>query len=79
MFDIARRLAHRVPLTKLVELDGDVHLYLTAFMVAALAQVGEALVMLEGMQITLITREAFDNILLKEAGHDCDNYSLLSR
>ena len=30
LFDIAHGLAQRVPLTKLVELDGDIHLYLTA-------------------------------------------------
>ena len=37
LFNVACGLAHRVPLTKLVELDGDAHLYLTALMVPALA------------------------------------------
>ena len=37
LFNVACRLACRVPLTKLVELDGDVHPYLTALMVATLA------------------------------------------
>ena len=36
LFNVAYRLARRVPLTKLVELDGDVHPYLATLMVAAL-------------------------------------------
>ena len=79
LFDVARGLAHQVPLTKLVKLDGDVHLYLAALMVAALVQAGETLVVLEGMRISTMTREAFDNMLLKEAGHNYDNYGLVSQ
>ena len=37
-------------------------------MVAALAWVGETLVVPEGTRISMMTREAFDNMLLKEAG-----------
>ena len=48
LFNVTRGLAHRVPLTKLVELDGDVHPYLAALMVAALAWAGETLVVPEG-------------------------------
>ena len=78
LFDVAHGLAHRVPLTKLVELDGDVHLYLTALMVAALVWAGETLVVPEGTRITTMTREAFNNMLLKEASHNYDNYGLVS-
>ena len=78
LFNVARGLAHRVPLTKLVELDGDVRPYLATLMVAALAQMGTTLVIQEGTCITMMTREAFDNILLKEAGHNSDNYGLVS-
>ena len=53
LFDVARRLACRVPLTKLVELDGNVRPYLAALMVAALVQVGETLVVPEGICIYL--------------------------
>ena len=67
LFDVTRRLAQRVPLTKLVKLDGDVHPYLAALMVATLAWVGKTLVVPEGTHITTITREAFENMLLKEA------------
>ena len=74
LFDIAHGLAHRVRLTKLVELDGDIHMYLTTWIVAALAWVGEALVMLEGIQIMTMTRKAFDNMLLKEASHNYEIY-----
>ena len=38
LFDVTHGLAHRVPLTKLVELDGDIHPYLATLMVAALAR-----------------------------------------
>ena len=71
-------LAQRVLLTKLVKLDGDVHPYLATLMVATLAWAGETLVIPEGTQITTITREAFDNMLLKEASHNYDNYGLVS-
>ena len=50
-----------------------------ALMVAALARVGETLVVPEGTRITTMTREAFDNMLLKEASHNYDNYGLVSR
>ena len=43
LFDLACGPTHRVPLTKLVKLDGDVRPYLTALMVGALAQVGKTL------------------------------------
>ena len=77
LFYIACGLARRVPLTKLVELDGDIHLYLTTLMVATLAWAGEALVVPEGTRITTMTREAFNNMLLKEARWNYDNYGLV--
>ena len=79
LFDVARGLARRIPLTKLVELDGDVRPYLATLMVAALARAGKTLVVPEGMHISMMTREAFDNMLLKEARHNYDNYGLVSR
>ena len=33
----------------------------------------------EGTQITTMTRETFDNMLLKEASHNYDNYGLVSQ
>ena len=79
LFDVTRGLACRVPLTNLVELDGDIHLYLAALMVATLARVGETFVVPEGTRISTMTREAFDNMLLKEASRNYDNYRLVSR
>ena len=79
LFDITCGLARRVPLTKLVELDGNIHPYLAALMVAALVQAGKTLVVPEGTRITTMTREAFDSMLLKEIGHNYDNYGLVSR
>ena len=48
-------------------------------MVAALAWVGKTLVVPEGTRISTMTREAFDNMLLKEAGRNYNNYGLVSR
>ena len=79
LFRVAHGLARQVPLTKLVELDGDVRPYLAALMVAALAQAGETLVVSEGTRISTMTREAFNNMLLKEAGCNYNNYGLVSR
>ena len=79
LFDVAHGLARRVPLTKLVELDGDIRPYLATLMVAALAWAGETLVVPEGTRISTMTREAFDNMLLKEASRNYDNYGLVSR
>ena len=47
-------------------------------MVATLAWARKTLVVLEGTGITTMTREAFDNMLLKEAGCNYDNYRLVS-
>ena len=79
LFDVACALTHRVPLTKLVELDGNIRPYLATLMVATLVQAGESLVVPEGTRITTMTREAFNNMLLKEAIHNYHNYGLVSR
>ena len=47
-------------------------------MVAALAWAGETLVVPEGTCITMMTREAFNNMLLKEASHNYNNYGPVS-
>ena len=78
LFDVTHRLACRVPLTKLVELDGYICPYLAALMVATLVWAGETLVVPEGTHISTMTREAFNNMLLKEVGHNYDNYGLVS-
>ena len=77
LFNVACGLAHRVPPTKLVKLEGNVFPYFAALMVATLAQAGKTLVVPEGTRITTMTREAFDNMLL-EASHNYDNYGLVS-
>ena len=79
MFDVTRGLAQRVPLTKLVEVDDDIHPYFTSLMVATLAWAGETLVFPEGTRITMMMREAFGNMLLKEASCNYKNYVLVSQ
>ena len=44
LFDVARGLARRVPLTKLVALDGDVRPFLASLMVSALQRAKDKLV-----------------------------------
>ena len=55
--DIARGLARRVPLTKLVQLDGDVCPYLAALMIAALNKAGDELVVPDTLRIKRLTEE----------------------
>ena len=78
LFNVTCRLAHRVPLIKLVELEHDVHQYLATLMVATLVWAGKTLVVPEGTYITTMMREALDNMLLKEASHNYNNYGLVS-
>ena len=51
MFDVARGLTRRVPLTKLVALDGDVRPYLASLMVSALARAKDKLVVPQDLKI----------------------------
>ena len=79
MFDVARGLARRVPLTKLVALDGDVRPYLASLMVAALHRAKDTLVVPEDLVIERVTREQFENMLAKEAGKTYDNYGTIAQ
>ena len=78
LFDITCELTHRVQLAKMVELDGDIYPCLATLMVATLARAGKTLVMPEGTQIMMITREAFNNVLLEEASCNYDSYGLVN-
>ena len=71
-------MARRVPLTKLVALDGDVRPYLAALMVAALHKAGEALVIPEDMNVETVTKEAFDIMLWQDAGKNYNNYGMIA-
>jgi hypothetical protein len=71
--DIAQGLARRVPLTKLVQLDGDMRPYLAALMIAALHKAGDTLVIPDKMAIKRLTKEEFDNLLKTKAGKTYDN------
>ena len=68
LFDVARGLARRVPLTKLVELDGDVRPYLASLMVAALHRAKDTLTVPDDLRIDYVTREQFENMLSRDAG-----------
>ena len=79
LFNTACGLAPRVLPTKLVKLDRDIHPYLTVLMFAILTHVGEALVVPESMEITIIMRKAFIYMLLKEASYNFNSYWLVIR
>lgn len=57
LFDVARGLARRIPLTKLVALDGDVRPYLASLMVSALHRANDTLVYPNDMKVEAVTRE----------------------
>lgn len=78
MFDVARGLARRVPLTKLVALDGDIRPYLASLMVAALHRAKDKLVVPDDLRIETVTREAFERMLAKDAGKAYDNYGTIA-
>ena len=68
LHDVAKGLARRVPLTKLIELDGDVRPYLAALMVAAMHKADERLIVPQGFKVREIAQEQFENMLAKTAG-----------
>ena len=68
LFDVARGLARRVPLTKLVDLDHDVHPFLAALMVLALHQAGEKLIVSFGMEVKKVATHVFNEMIAKKAG-----------
>ena len=57
LIDIARGLAQRVPLTKLIALDSNIRPYLASLMVAALHRAKDKLVVPNNLEIKRVTRE----------------------
>ena len=57
LIDVARVLARRVPLTKLIALDRDIRPYLASLMVAALHRAKYKLVIPNDLEIKRVTRE----------------------
>ena len=78
LHDVAKGLARRVPLTKLIELDGDVRPYLAALMVAAMHKADERLIVPEGFKVREIAQEQFENMLAKTAGQQYENYGAIA-
>ena len=66
--DIARGLARRVPLTKLVTINADVRPYLASLLVAAMHQAGDELVIPADLKFRQITADAFEEMLRLQAG-----------
>jgi hypothetical protein len=57
LIDVARGLARRVPLTKLIALDSNIRPYLASLMVAALHRAKDKLVVPNDLEIKRVTRE----------------------
>ena len=79
LFDVARGLARRVPLTKLVALDGDVRPYLASLMVSALHRAKDKLVVPDDMRIERVSAEIFNEMLAKDANRTYDNYGTIAQ
>lgn len=79
MHDIARGLARRVPLTKLVALDGDVRPYLAALMVAAIHKAKGELIIPEDLKFRRVTINEFENMIAKDSGRVYDNYGTIAQ
>jgi hypothetical protein len=78
LYDIARGLARRVPITKLVALDADVRPYLASLMISAIHRAGDALVIPEDLKLKKVTIDAFNTMLKQEAGKTYDNYGMIA-
>ena len=59
LLDVARGLARRVPLTKLVALDGDVRPYLASLMVAAMHKAKDKLIVPNDMEVEKVSPQVF--------------------
>jgi hypothetical protein len=79
LFDVARGLARRVPLTKLVSMDSDVRPFLASLMVAALQKANEKLLIPDDLEIVRMSKDAWEAMLAKQAGQSYDNYGTISQ
>lgn len=57
LFDIAKGMVHKVPLTKVVLMDSDLHLYLAALLVAVLYKAGNAICIPKKGNIIALTKK----------------------
>lgn len=78
LFDVAKGLARRVPLTKLVSMDSDLRPYLAALMVSALHRAGGALIVPNDMEVRRVTRQAFESMLSDDSSKLYDQYGTIS-
>lgn len=78
LHDIARGLARRVPITKLVALDKDVRPYLASLMISAIHRAGDSLIIPQDIKLQMVTTQEFNNMLKREAGKSYDNYGMIA-
>ena len=79
LFDVARRFARKVPLTKLVTLEADVRPYLACVIIDAIQKAGDTLEIPEGLDVRKYSREAWEAHKATLAGRTYEAYGSLSR
>ena len=77
LFDVARTLAKKMPLMKLVELDQDVKPYMAALMVATMAKAGQVLHVPQRLSMHEVPNQEFDELLRTMAGQQFYSYGML--
>lgn len=77
MFDVARGLARRVPLTKLIHMDSDVRPFLASLLVSAVHKAKQPLFIPEGLKLREMAQKEFDNMIAEMAGETYDNYGVI--
>lgn len=77
-FDVMKGMAHKVPLTKLVLIDSDLHPYLAALLVAALYEARDAIIVPSKRNVILFTKKRFENFLANEEAKIYKNYGTVA-
>lgn len=76
---MAKGLARQVPLTKLVQLNRDIHLYLVSLIVVALSCTKEALVVPDDLELQRILCGRFNLLLAENTDKDYHAYGTLEQ
>ena len=79
LLDVAKGLQKKVSLPKLIQLDDKIRPYLAALMVAALAHVGERLVIPDDVELRRVSRQRFEEHLAELAGRAYNKHGSLTK
>lgn len=76
-FDVVKGMIHKVPVTKLVLKDLDLHPYLAVLLVAVFYKSGDAIRVTQKGNGVLLTEKEFENFLANEGAIIHNDYSTL--